>query len=147
MAWIQTISQGNRSKCTVSSRRVAGLFNSFHRDYSLSGSYRKIVHHPKDLTWSLLRYTDPNVPLAQADEDRLLGFDPPVINEEGKFLALQIKMTLGTAAYATMALREITKTDTSSHHQASLTQVSDDQLHRGGIDITDEGGEQVQLET
>ena len=82
----------------------------------------------------MLRYTDPDVPLAQADEDKLLGFEPPVIDENGKFLALQIAMTLGTAAYATMALREITKTETSSHYQTSLTRSSEDQLYRAAID-------------
>ncbi|KAG5220221.1 tRNA uridine synthase [Salix suchowensis] len=76
------------------------------KEYTLFGSYRKILHLPKELTWTTLRYTDPDVPLAQADEDKLLGFDPPVVTPDGKFLALQIKLTLGTAAYATMALRE-----------------------------------------
>jgi tRNA pseudouridine13 synthase len=78
-----------------------------------------------------LRYTDPDVALAQADEDKLLGYDPPVIAEGGRFMALQIQLALGTAAYATMALREITKTDTSSHHQSSLTSVAEDQKYRG----------------
>ena len=99
----------------------------FHREYSLGGSYRKILHMPKELSWSVLKYTDPDVALAQADEDKLLGFDPPVVDENGKFLALQVRLTLGTAAYATMALREVTKTETSSHYQTSLTQASDDQ--------------------
>jgi len=83
------------------------------------------------MTWSVLRYTDPDVPLAQADEDKLLGFDSPAIVEDGKFLALQINLTLGTASYATMALREITKTETSSHFQTSLTIASEDQKYRG----------------
>ena len=74
-----------------------------------------------------MRYTDPDVALAQADEDKLLGFDPPAINDEGKFMALQIELTLGTAAYATMALREVTKTETSSYFQSNLTQASEDQ--------------------
>lgn len=89
------------------------------------------MHLPKDVSWSVLRYTDPDVALAQADEDALLGFDPPQVSEDGKFMALQIRLTLGTAAYATMALREITKTDTSSHHQTSLTIASEDQKYRG----------------
>jgi tRNA pseudouridine13 synthase len=78
-----------------------------------------------------LRYTDPDIPLAQSDEDKLLGFDVPVINEEGKFMALQIDMILGTAAYATMALREVTKTETGSHFQSNLTLTSEDQKFRG----------------
>jgi tRNA pseudouridine13 synthase len=63
----------------------------------------------------------------------LLGFDPPAVSDEGKFMALQIRLTLGTAAYATMALREITKTDTSTHIQTGLTQASEDQKFRGTL--------------
>ena len=88
---------------------------------------------PKDLSWKVLRYTDPDVALAQADEDKLLGFDPPVIVEDGKFMALQIHLTLSTAAYATMALREVTKTETSSHFQSNLTLVSEDQKFKGAL--------------
>jgi len=83
------------------------------------------------VSWSLLRYTDPDLPLAQTDEDFLLGLESPKIEEGGKFLALQIRLQLGTAAYATMALREITKVDTSSHVQTSLTVASEDQAFRG----------------
>ncbi|KAH7887645.1 tRNA pseudouridine synthase D [Phlebopus sp. FC_14] len=101
------------------------------KEYTLNGSYRKILQLPKDLSWSVLRYTDPDVALAQADEDKLLGFDPPSVIEDGKFLALQVDLTLGTAAYATMALREVTKTETSSHFQTGLTQASEDQQFRG----------------
>ena len=104
------------------------------REYSLGGSYRKILHLPKELSWSVLRYTDPDVALAQADEDKLLGFDPPVVDESGKFVALQIRLTLGTAAYATMALREVTKTETSSHYQTELTQASEDQKYKSTAD-------------
>jgi len=101
------------------------------RDYTLNGSYRAMIHLPKELSWSVLQYTDPDVSLAQSDEDELLGFDPPAAVPDGKFVALQINLILGTAAYATMALREITKTDTSSHVQTSLTAVADDQKYRG----------------
>ena len=90
------------------------------------------------MSWSVLRYTDPEVPLAQADEDKLLGFEPPAVVEDGRFMALQICLVLGTAAYATMALREITKMDTSSHVQSSLTQNAEDQRYRGVNEV--EGG-------
>lgn len=79
----------------------------------------------------MMHYTDPDVSLAQSDEDKLLGFDPPLVDQDGKFMALQIQLTLGTASYATMALREITKTDTSSHYQMNLTVGSEDQQYRG----------------
>lgn len=107
------------------------LIKIIPRDYTLNGSYRTILHLPKEFSWSVLRYTDPDVPLAQADEDKLLGFDAPAVVEDGKFMALQIHLQLGTAAYATMALREITKTDTSSHIQISLTNASEDQKYKG----------------
>ena len=42
-------------------------------------------------------------------------------------MALQINLSLGTAAYATMALREVTKAETSSYYQSALTQASEDQ--------------------
>lgn len=111
---------------------------SARREYSLGGSYRKILHLPKELSWSVLRYTDPDVPLAQADEDKLLGFEPPVVVEDGKFLALQINLQLGTAAYATMALREVTKTETSSHYQTTLTQASEDQKYKASAEADGE---------
>jgi tRNA pseudouridine13 synthase len=97
------------------------------------------MHLPKNLSWSVLRYTDPDVPLAQADEDKLLGFEPPAVVEDGRFLALQVQLQLGTAAYATMALREVTKTETSSHFQTTLTQASADQKYRGGAVDADSG--------
>lgn len=101
------------------------------REYSLAGSYRKIIHLPKEVSWEIMRYTDPDIPLAQSDEDKILGIDPPQTDPNGRFLALQIKLQLGTASYATMALREVTKVDTSSHIQTSLTEASEDQLYRG----------------
>jgi tRNA pseudouridine13 synthase len=109
-----------------------------YREYTLYGTYRKILHLPKDMSWSVMRYTDPDVALAQADEDKLLGFDPPLIAEDGKFLALQIRFTLGTAAYATMALREVTKTDTSSGYQTDLTRASEDQKYKNVETVVEE---------
>ena len=61
----------------------------------------------------------------------LLGFKPVTEEIDGKFRALQIRLTLGTAAYATMALREVLKTDTSSQYQSSLTQAAEDQQFKG----------------
>lgn len=119
---------------------------SFGRDYTLNGSYRKILHLPKELSWTVMRYTDPDVSLAQSDEDKLLGFDPPAVDQDGRFMALQIQLTLGTASYATMALREITKTDTSSHYQMNLTVSSEDQQYRGSEQNGVVGDEDEEME-
>ncbi|CAE6473498.1 unnamed protein product [Rhizoctonia solani] len=117
--------------------RLDGLdpddFKHKQKEYALGGSYRKVIHHPKALSWTTMRYTDPNVPLAQSDEDAILGLDKPMIDTDGKFLALQIRLTLGTSAYATMALREVTKTETSSFHQTNLTLASEDQAYRDTV--------------
>ncbi|GMK54184.1 hypothetical protein CspeluHIS016_0107700 [Cutaneotrichosporon spelunceum] len=102
------------------------------REYSLPGSYRKIVHKPSNVSWERIKYTDPDIPLAQADEDRLLGFNVPAQDDpEGKFTALKISWSLGTSSYATMALREITRQETSSWHQIGLTAEGEDQAHKG----------------
>ncbi|KAJ3566416.1 hypothetical protein NP233_g7023 [Leucocoprinus birnbaumii] len=133
--------------------RIDGLdpdnFVRKQKDYTLRGSYRKILHLPKELSWRVMRYTDPDVSLAQSDEDKLLEFDPPVIDQDGKFMALQVHLTLGTASYATMALREITKTDTSSHFQMGLTIASEDQQYRGteqNVPVAEAGDEEMQDE-
>jgi tRNA pseudouridine13 synthase len=131
MVWIQIALFGNKSKSSNILDVACATDLLFYREYTLGGSYRKILQLPKDFSWTILRYTDPDVALAQADEDKLLGFDPPVIVEDGKFMALQIHLTLGTAAYATMALREVTKTETSSHFQSNLTLSSEDQKFKG----------------
>jgi tRNA pseudouridine13 synthase len=89
------------------------------------------MHLPKHVSWKILRYTDPEVPLAQSDEDTILGLEPAMPQSDGKFVALQIELQLGSAVYATMALREITKTETSSHFQTTLTQATEDQAEKG----------------
>jgi tRNA pseudouridine13 synthase len=40
---------------------------------------------------------------------------------DGRFLALKVELTLGTSQYATMALREIMRAETSSQAQATLS--------------------------
>lgn len=103
-----------------------------HSEYSLPGSYRKMVHKPSNVTWEHIRYTDPDLPLAQSDEDRLLGLNKPAVDDpEGKFHALKISWSLGTSSYATMALREITRQETSSWHQTELTLEGEDRAHKG----------------
>lgn len=49
----------------------------------------------------------------------------------GKFKALKIELTLGPSAYATMALREITREETSTWHHIGLTMKGEDQEFKG----------------
>lgn len=86
---------------------------------------------PKHVSWKILRYAGSEVPLAQSDEDKILGLEPPMPQVDGEFVALQIELQLSSAVYATMALREITKTETSAHFQTVLTQSAEDQIHKG----------------
>jgi len=57
------------------------------REYSLPGSYRKIIHLPKTFTWSHVSYTDPDISLVQSDEDKILGENPAAEDDpEGESL-------------------------------------------------------------
>ncbi|XP_078597162.1 pseudouridylate synthase 7 homolog [Branchiostoma floridae x Branchiostoma japonicum] len=90
------------------------------KDYSLSGAYRKIIVKPTNCKWSVMCYDDVKIPLMLTDKDVLDGKEAPLASSEGKMKALQVEFTLPPSTYATMALREILKTDTSSGHQALL---------------------------
>lgn len=53
------------------------------RDFSMAalpGGYRRLLHRPRDLNWRLLRYSDPNAPLALSTLDRLTGVAPPEVH-------------------------------------------------------------------
>ncbi|KAA1067621.1 hypothetical protein PGT21_011657 [Puccinia graminis f. sp. tritici] len=98
-------------------------------EYSMGGTYRKILHLPRDVQSQVYEYEDPDLPLTQADEDSLLGFELPNLKEwtaesaeQKKNLALKVEFTLGSSAYATMALREILKSDTGKEAQSRMTQ-------------------------
>ena len=70
------------------------------REVSLSGHYRKVVHRPEDVHSDVTRYNG---------RDTLL--DTEELSTEGEFMALRVRLKLGTSQYATMALREICKRD------------------------------------
>ncbi|ORY23532.1 pseudouridine synthase [Naematelia encephala] len=108
------------------------------RDYSLPGSYRRMINHPTHVSWKHTLYTDPDLALVQTDEDKILGLNPPVESDpNGKFRALSIELTLGSSAYATMALREVTRDETSTWHQTGLTMTGEDQEYKGAGNIVE----------
>ncbi|CAG8513367.1 6873_t:CDS:10 [Ambispora gerdemannii] len=90
------------------------------KDFSLPGTYRKIVLKPEAVNWSTIRYDDPIAQLAITDFDNLHGKKPTIGVPDGKNLALQISFILPPGIYATMAIREIMKKDTSAAAQYNM---------------------------
>uniref|UniRef100_H2ZX24 Pseudouridylate synthase 7 homolog n=1 Tax=Latimeria chalumnae TaxID=7897 RepID=H2ZX24_LATCH len=93
------------------------------KDYSLSGAYRKIIIRPQNVSWEVIGYDDNKIPLVHTDVDKLEGKPPPVFAEEGKYKALKMKFSLPPSTYATMAIREVLKMDTSIKNQTQLNTV------------------------
>ncbi|XP_067682997.1 pseudouridylate synthase 7 homolog [Haliotis asinina] len=91
-----------------------------NKDYSLPGDYRHLLVTPRDVTWDVVTYNDFTVPLSQGDLDIMFNKPQPKSVNEGKFRALRLEFSLPSSTYATMALREILKIDTSSTFQTSL---------------------------
>ncbi|KAM3924768.1 pseudouridylate synthase 7 homolog [Leptodactylus fuscus] len=88
--------------------------NMRHRikDYSLAGAYRKILIRPQDVSWEVVAYDDPKIPLVRTDIEKLEGKPLPIFNTEGKYRALKMEFSLPPSTYATMAIREVLKMDT-----------------------------------
>ncbi|KAG0743702.1 hypothetical protein G6F57_007998 [Rhizopus arrhizus] len=87
----------------------------------LNGDYRPLLAKPEQMSWSFIRYNDPVEKLCNTDIDRLHGLPEPTGVQDGQYLALKVEFTLGTSQYATMALREIMRAETSSQVQSTLS--------------------------
>ncbi|KAJ3218005.1 hypothetical protein HDU67_006905 [Dinochytrium kinnereticum] len=92
-----------------------------NREMSLSGDYRRLLARPTHVDCRIVKYNDPNIHLSLTDVDMLMGKEQPKSVEDGERLALVCEFTLEPSSYATMALREILKSDTSAGHQTQLT--------------------------
>ncbi|XP_035280618.1 pseudouridylate synthase 7 homolog isoform X2 [Anguilla anguilla] len=90
------------------------------RDYSLAGAYRRIIIRPKDVSWEVINYDDTRISLVHTDLEKLDNKPPPVFNKEGKYRALRMEFSLPSSTYATMAIREVLKMDTSIKNQTQL---------------------------
>lgn len=87
----------------------------------MPGDYRSVFVKPQDLKFKFARYDDPTVTLLQSDLDRLQNMTVAE-NLAGKSLALIIEFNLPTSSYATMALRELCKVDTSVSAQMTMNE-------------------------
>ncbi|XP_037299265.1 pseudouridylate synthase 7 homolog [Manduca sexta] len=92
------------------------------KTYSMSGAYRRMCARPAELSWRRARYSDPRADLLLSDIDHIRGCTTTAELEDGKYKALIITLTLPPSCYATMALRELLKMDTSSATHAQKDQ-------------------------
>ncbi|GAA50543.1 multisubstrate pseudouridine synthase 7 [Clonorchis sinensis] len=90
------------------------------KDFALPGSYRALVVKPTDVNFRIEEYLDPNVPLVKSDLQRLVevqnNTDSSNIPEDSSlestahpYRALILEFTLPKSSYATIAIRELTK--------------------------------------
>lgn len=85
------------------------------KEFSLAGSYRAVMGRPTLLSYKIVKYNESTDPLIHTDleilreqKERFADSDP-----NGEKSAVILQMTLGVSSYATMALREFMKADTS----------------------------------
>lgn len=113
------------------------------REISLSGDYRKLICRPADVIFKVILYEDPLQPLLQTDLMKINGVDvtattictsdgqdgqseiilpqdSQVGNESTVLFGMTVGFVLPPSAYATIALRELTKRPTSSEYQSKL---------------------------
>ena len=96
------------------------MLNHRVRELALPGSYRKLIQKPNQMTWRVLRYDDPHLPLAPTDLSVLRGEPEPEGVAGGERMAARLEFTLPASTYATMCLRELTKQSTELAHQNKL---------------------------
>ncbi len=70
------------------------------------------------------RYNDPTIELSRTDIQKHNNVEAPVSVADGEKLAMVIEFSLSSSTYATMALREMTKMDTSSAFMTTLMEKS-----------------------
>ncbi|XP_036338142.1 pseudouridylate synthase 7 homolog [Rhagoletis pomonella] len=92
------------------------------KTYALAGAYRKLLIHPRGLTWKFRKYSSAEESLIVSDWDVVTGRYEPIQEdcEVGDFKALLLDFCLPRSAYATMFLRELLKSDTSAAHQMKI---------------------------
>ncbi|XP_013103621.2 pseudouridylate synthase 7 homolog [Stomoxys calcitrans] len=93
------------------------------KTFSMAGAYRKLLIKPSEMSWQFCSYATPEETLILSDFEKLVGKTLDDLKGKGgenKYEALVLDFCLPTAAYATMLLRELLKSDTSASHQSAL---------------------------
>ncbi|XP_017893337.1 pseudouridylate synthase 7 homolog [Ceratina calcarata] len=94
-----------------------------NKKYSLGGAYRKILQIPSSVSWRIMHYKEKYNDLLMSDISEMRQYVAPKDDPEGQYKALILEMSLKSSTYATMALREILKSDTSPQAQAAQSAV------------------------
>ncbi|GEQ71590.1 hypothetical protein JCM33374_g5275 [Metschnikowia sp. JCM 33374] len=92
------------------------------KEFSLAGSYRPIMSRATDLTYDIVKYNEETDSLIRTDlellnaqkEGKTLSRVAESAGPDAKKTAVVLRMRLGVSCYATMAIREFMKTDTSN---------------------------------
>ncbi|CAD1471262.1 unnamed protein product [Heterotrigona itama] len=104
-----------------------------NKKYNLGGAYRKILQIPSNLSWNIMHYSKKHSDLIMCDINEMRKSPAPKDDPEGQIKALIIEMSLKSSTYATMALREILKSDTSSQVQAAQSAACDVKFENSNI--------------
>jgi len=104
------------AKDDLTSEKLKGKQNVF----SLTGAYRKVFVKPESFSWNFMKYQSPTADLILSDYSKIFNDPEPKDDPTGENLSLIIDFILPPSAYATMALREIMKCDTSVGNQIEL---------------------------
>ncbi|XP_055844519.1 pseudouridylate synthase 7 homolog [Episyrphus balteatus] len=91
------------------------------KTYSLAGAYRKLLIKPENMSWYFKTYNTPQEDIIPSHFEKSTTEEKKEEStNEGQFTALVLDLCLPASVYATMFLREVLKSDTSSSHQAEL---------------------------
>jgi tRNA pseudouridine13 synthase len=104
-------------------RRKVKYLLSYYRDINLSGAYRRILAIPTNMMWDFKEYSNDQEPLIINYNEQLNFNQDKDASEAQNFeeskTAIILEFSLKSSQYATMALREITKAETSSEFLAN----------------------------
>jgi len=91
------------------------------RLFSLPGGYRPLLRKPLDFDFVIYHYQNLTDSLALTDVEIIEGKKEPPQDPNAPYTAIIIKMTLDSATYATMLIRELTKKSNESNIPKRIT--------------------------
>ncbi|CAI2166675.1 12705_t:CDS:10 [Funneliformis geosporum] len=97
-----------------------------NKDFSLSGSYRKLMGKPSDLSWKFFKYDDSNVSLALTDIDLLDGkSEPESLTVFAAERAVAINAVLQASKVCQKVFKQLVNSETITKKDKSPVTVAD----------------------